>query len=143
MQPALIGCVAAAVLLAAGHFRPRVRQPLLRDGFAADLAHALVNGVLLDLPLALALRAVARGVEDALGMPGHQPLTNVPLWQQAMVFLFVGDLLKWSIHVMHHRVPFLWRLRQVHHSPLTARRIAKCRGSASPASSRRRVTAPT
>jgi sterol desaturase/sphingolipid hydroxylase (fatty acid hydroxylase superfamily) len=113
---ALIGCLAGAALLAAGHFRPRVRQPLLRDGFAADLAHAIVNGVLLDLPLALALRAVAGGLEDVLGARGHQPLTDAPLWQQALVFLFLGDLLKWSIHVLHHRVPFLWRLHQVHHS---------------------------
>ena len=116
MRLALIGCVAAAALLTAGHFRPRVRQPLLRVGFTADLTHAIVNGVLLDLPLALALRAFAAGLQDALGVRGHQPLTSAPLWQQAIVFLLVGDLLKWSIHALHHRVPFLWRLHQVHHS---------------------------
>jgi len=113
---ALIGCVAAAALLAAGHFRPRVRQPLIRGGLAADLTHALVNGVLLDLPVALALRAVAAGLEDALGASAHQPLTRAPLWQQAILFLLVGDLLKWSIHALHHHVPILWRLHQVHHS---------------------------
>lgn len=116
MRLALIGCVAAAALLAAGHVRPRVRQPLIREGFAADLTHALVNGVLLDLPVALALRAVAAGLEDALGARADQPLTHAPLWQQAIVFLLVGDLLKWSIHALHHHVPILWRLHQVHHS---------------------------
>jgi hypothetical protein len=78
MRLALIGCAAAAALLAAGHVRPRVRQPLLRDGFAADLTHAIVNGVMLDLPLALARRVV---VEDALGATRYQPLITAPLWQ--------------------------------------------------------------
>ena len=53
MWLALIGSVAAAALLAAGHFRRLVRGPLLRDRFAADLTHAIVNGVLLDLRTAL------------------------------------------------------------------------------------------
>jgi sterol desaturase/sphingolipid hydroxylase (fatty acid hydroxylase superfamily) len=113
---ALIGCIATALLLAAGHARPRIRQPLVRSGFGADLIHAIVNGALLDLPLALALRAVAAGVEDLAGLRGHQLLADAPLWQQIAVFVLAGDLLKWSIHVLHHRVAFLWRLHQVHHS---------------------------
>jgi len=104
---ALIGCAAGAMFLAAGHFRPLFQQPLLRAGLRADLTHAIVNGVLLDLPMALILRAAT---------PGAFLLADAPLWQQIVVFLFVGDLLKWSIHMLHHRVPFLWRLHQVHHS---------------------------
>ncbi len=116
MWLALIGCVAAATLLAAGYIRPRFQQPLLRAGLSADLTHAIVNGALLDLPMAFILRAAAAGLLNAIGTPGLLLLADAPLWLQIVVFLFVGDLLKWSIHVLHHRVPFLWRLHQVHHS---------------------------
>ena len=116
MWIALIGCVAGATLLAAGHIRPHFRQPLLRAGLSADLTHAIVNGALLDLPMALILRAAAAGLLSGIGSPGLLLLADAPLGLQIVVFLFVGDLLKWSIHVLHHRVPFLWRLHQVHHS---------------------------
>ena len=116
MWIALIGCAAGATLLAAGHIRPRFQQPLLRAGLSADLTHAIVNGALLDLPMTLILRAAAAGLLDAVGTRGLLLLADTPLWQQIVVFLFAGDLLKWSIHVLHHRVPFLWRLHQVHHS---------------------------
>jgi len=121
---AVIGGGAAALLLAAGQIRPRFQQPLLRAGFGADLTHAVVNGALLDVPIAILLQAIAAALEHTADLPRAESsgqgalrlLADAPIWCQIVVFLLAGDLLKWSIHVLHHRVPLLWRLHKVHHS---------------------------
>jgi sterol desaturase/sphingolipid hydroxylase (fatty acid hydroxylase superfamily) len=113
---ALIGCAAGGLLLAAGHLRPRFRQPLFRPGFRADLMHAAINGAALDLPIAIVLRSMTAVFESTAGSGATLLLADAPLLVQITVFVLVGDLLKWSIHALHHHVPLLWRLHQVHHS---------------------------
>ena len=116
MWTALIGCAAAVVLMAAGHLRPRFPQPLFRTGLGADVTHAVVNGLLLDAAIALLLQRAGAAIAAALGPDALFLLADQPLWRQVLVFLFAGDLLKWSIHLLHHKVPILWRLHQVHHA---------------------------
>jgi sterol desaturase/sphingolipid hydroxylase (fatty acid hydroxylase superfamily) len=103
------------VFLAAGYYRPRFRQRLLREGLAADLLHAVVNGVLLDLVLGWLLRSIALGLEP-IGAHWLRVLSAAPLWQQGIVLLIAGDLLKWVTHRAQHAIPLLWRLRRLHHS---------------------------
>src|SRR5690606_26981978 len=55
----------------------------------------------------------AAGWEGAAG-PGL--VAGWPLAVQALVALLAVDLAQWCVHVLLHRVPFLWPLHQVHHS---------------------------
>lgn len=43
-------------------------------------------------------------------------LQQFPMWGQLLIFFILLDLLQWATHVLLHRVPFLWRFHQVHHS---------------------------
>ena len=39
-----------------------------------------------------------------------------PVWTHLLVGFVVGDFVKWWIHRLLHRVPFLWEFHKVHHS---------------------------
>jgi sterol desaturase/sphingolipid hydroxylase (fatty acid hydroxylase superfamily) len=112
----VVAIVGTALFLALGYWHPRFRQPVFRSGLVADVLHALVNGVLLDLPIGAALQWITTGVGQVPGMGVPRLLANEPLWLQAAVFLLVGDLVKWLLHLLQHYVPPLWRLHRVHHS---------------------------
>jgi sterol desaturase/sphingolipid hydroxylase (fatty acid hydroxylase superfamily) len=112
----VVAIVGSALFLMLGYRHPRFRQPVLRSGLAADVLHALVNGVLLDLPIAVTLQWITTGVGQSPGTAMLRLLANEPLWLQAAVFLVGGDLVKWILHVLQHRVPLLWRLHRLHHS---------------------------
>src|SRR5512134_1018210 len=100
-----VAIVGSALFLMLGYRHPRFRQPVLRSGLAADVLHALVNGVLLDLPIAVTLQSITTGVGQSPGTGMLRLLANEPLWLQAAVFLVGGDLVKWILHVLQHRVP--------------------------------------
>ena len=36
--------------------------------------------------------------------------------QQLLIFFLLSDFFQWTTHVLLHRIPFLWRFHQVHHS---------------------------
>jgi sterol desaturase/sphingolipid hydroxylase (fatty acid hydroxylase superfamily) len=102
---AAVAIAAGALFLALGVRYPRVQQPLVRSGFHADLVHAAVNGPMIDAVIAYVLLIV--------WSPGL--MRAEPLWLQAITFLILGDLVKWTVHMLHHRVPFLWRFHRLHH----------------------------
>jgi sterol desaturase/sphingolipid hydroxylase (fatty acid hydroxylase superfamily) len=112
----IIALVGSALFLWLGYRHPRFKQPVLRSGLVADVQHALVNGILLDFPIAVTLKwiTVGLGQSPATGAPGL--LADEPLWLQAGVFLVVGDLVKWVLHMLQHHVPLLWRFHRLHHS---------------------------
>jgi sterol desaturase/sphingolipid hydroxylase (fatty acid hydroxylase superfamily) len=95
---------------------PRVSQPILRDGFATDLAYFFVNHVLVHVLLFLAVLPAA----TLLGWARYEPLTHAvrsqPIPLQVAEIVVVADLFQYGIHRMFHRVPLLWRVHAVHHS---------------------------
>lgn len=46
---------------------------------------------------------------------GHGPLSTLPIWLQAMLFLVISDFVMYWLHRMFHRGGF-WRYHAVHHS---------------------------
>src|SRR5437762_12117825 len=46
---------------------------------------------------------------------GHGPLSELPLWLQAVLFLVVSDLMLYWLHRMFHRGGF-WKYHAIHHS---------------------------
>lgn len=90
-------------------------QPLLwRRTFPSDLAHLIFNGHFLGV--------ILYGVAQTYLLPSLEPrfALNVaaswPLWIQIPIALVAIDLMQWMVHVFLHKVPFLWKLHQVHHS---------------------------
>ena len=90
----VIAIAGAAAFLAAGYLWPRFPRRFPRAGWSADLGHALVNGMLLDGPIAVMVRVSASLLHQALGGTELRFLAGQPVWQQALVFVFAGDLLK-------------------------------------------------
>ncbi|WP_097044853.1 sterol desaturase family protein [Flagellimonas pacifica] len=39
-----------------------------------------------------------------------------PIWAQLLVFFVILDFVQWITHILLHKLPFLWRFHQVHHS---------------------------
>jgi hypothetical protein len=79
----VVAIVGSALFLALGYWRPRFRQPVFRSGLVADVLHALVNGVLLDFPIAAALQWITTGAGQGSGMgalrlPANEPLCSRP-----------------------------------------------------------------
>lgn len=112
---AILAVAGGAVFMLLGVRYPRFTQPALRQGLFADFIHALVNSLLLDIPLAISLSAVSCWIERSLGVRYLELLSHQSLWLQTMAFLMGGDLVKWTIHMLHHRVPVLWRFHRLHH----------------------------
>ncbi len=101
---------------------PWRRQKLWRAQFGQDLIWLVVNGHYAGLLLAFAAGKLTTWLEQMTGRPlfsapaNYQLLHDAPLWVQFIVFFLLKDLLDYAIHNLLHRVPFLWRWHQVHHS---------------------------
>lgn len=47
---------------------------------------------------------------------GLIPLQGLPAWLQIILLFVARDFIQWNVHVILHRVPFFWKLHEVHHS---------------------------
>ena len=64
--------------------------------------------------------ALLFGITTAEGLiefydDGHGPLSQLPLWLQAVIFLVGSDLMMYWLHRAFHR-PAMWKYHAVHHS---------------------------
>jgi len=50
------------------------------------------------------------------GLVYQSAAQDLPIWLQAVLGIVVIDFVHWNIHRLLHRVDFLWRFHQVHHS---------------------------
>jgi sterol desaturase/sphingolipid hydroxylase (fatty acid hydroxylase superfamily) len=97
-------------------------QPRIRDSYWLDLFYIAVNCWLFALLGFQALATTAHAAFlDALARVGLTDLTVVsaaalPVWAQLVAYLVLRDLVQYGVHRLLHRVPFLWRFHQVHHS---------------------------
>lgn len=115
--------VASTVTFVLERARPwRQQQRVLRRGFAQDLCWLVFNGhfaaVLLALPAAwLASRVDALFSLASLPAPATLAwFAGAPFVVQLVVVLIGKDFLDYCIHVLLHRVPWLWTFHKVHHS---------------------------
>ncbi len=93
---------------------PRIpAQRLFRNGWFSDAAYIVFNskysGILIGY---FTIRWIGT-LNAALPRP---LLSAVPHWVQFTVLLVTVDLMKWMIHNLLHRVPWLWEFHKVHHS---------------------------
>lgn len=100
----------------------RKKQPIFRKGFWLDGFYMIFNFFLFSLIGYNALSNV--GVElfnDFLGLFGIDNLVAIevqdfPVWAQLLIMFIIADFIQWNVHRMLHRVPWLWKFHQVHHS---------------------------
>ena len=45
-------------------------------------------------------------------------INAAPLWAQFLIMFVIADFIQWSVHVMLHRVNWMWQFHKVHHSVL-------------------------
>lgn len=98
----------------------RREQPIIRPQLGLDIFYMFFNMFLFPLMgYATASYFLATAIERWEFIPklrGVIPLQNLPSWLQIVVLFVARDFLQWGVHVILHRVPFLWKLHEVHHS---------------------------
>jgi sterol desaturase/sphingolipid hydroxylase (fatty acid hydroxylase superfamily) len=100
----------------------RPDQGLLRAGLATDAVYVVFNGHFLGVLLAALTTPVRGRFEAAATHLGAAPALHLSIaaplnaGAQFAIALVGIDLLKWGIHNLLHRVPWLWEMHKVHHS---------------------------
>lgn len=100
----------------------RKNQKLIRKDFWLDTFYMFFNFFIFNLIIFIALSSVSERLfgsfMQVIGLPkkGLIDLSSLSLWIQFPIYFFVADFVQWLIHVMLHRVPFLWKFHKVHHS---------------------------
>jgi sterol desaturase/sphingolipid hydroxylase (fatty acid hydroxylase superfamily) len=95
----------------------RVEQPIARDEFATDLVYFFVGHVLIQLFVFMTVAPATAFFAWARYPQFQAAVASQPVVVQFVEIVFVSDLFFYWTHRLFHRVPFLWRVHAVHHSP--------------------------
>lgn len=100
----------------------RKKQGAIRKDFWLDAFYMFFNFFLFSLVAYNAISNLAvTAFEQLLAMFG---ITNIiainintlPLWGQFLIMFIIADIIQWLIHIMLHRVRWMWQFHKVHHS---------------------------
>jgi 3-mercaptopyruvate sulfurtransferase SseA/sterol desaturase/sphingolipid hydroxylase (fatty acid hydroxylase superfamily) len=123
LYPIALALVSIGVAVAEHFFPWRKDQRQLRRGLGSDFLHLLFNGHFLGVILyGIATVHVLPHLDlwfARVGLTGHvyrNLAASWPMWVQIIVALLVVDFVQWGVHNLLHRVPFLWKFHQAHHS---------------------------
>jgi sterol desaturase/sphingolipid hydroxylase (fatty acid hydroxylase superfamily) len=100
----------------------RKNQSIFRKDFWLDAFWMFFNFFIFNLIIYIALSSVTEEyfgkMMQAIGLPkkGLIDLSGLSLWIQFPIYFILADFVQWSVHVMLHRVPWLWKFHKVHHS---------------------------
>ncbi len=100
----------------------RKNQSKFRKDFWLDAFWMFFNFFIFNLIIYIALSSVTEEyfgkMMQAIGLPkkGLIDLSGLSLWIQFPIYFILADFVQWSVHVMLHRVPWLWKFHKVHHS---------------------------
>lgn len=101
----------------------RKRQAVLRKGFWQDAFYMFFNFFLFSLVAYNAISnvfvtlfndflATAFGITNLVAIE----VKSWQAWQQFLLMFLLADFIQWGIHVMLHRVDWMWQFHKVHHS---------------------------
>jgi len=124
LYPMALAALSLLVLGLEALFPWRREQRLVgRWTYLSDLAHLIFNGHFLGVILfGIATTWILPRVDAALAALGWTEVVHRsfaadwPLWVQIPVALLAIDFAQWGVHVMLHRVSWLWELHKTHHS---------------------------
>ncbi|MCC6413317.1 MAG: sterol desaturase family protein [Saprospiraceae bacterium] len=101
----------------------RKNQPRVREDFWLDTFYMFFNFFLFSL---IGYNAVSdvfvTGFNDFLASVfGVRNLVAIniaasPVWVKFLIMFLLRDFIQWNVHRMLHRVPWLWKFHEVHHS---------------------------
>ena len=115
--------ISVVVYLLELFFPWRKNQPALRQDFWLDSFYMFFNVFIFSLIGYAALSNVMVELFNNF-LRGTFGISNLvaleigtwPRWAQLLTLFLVRDFVQWNTHVILHKVPFLWRFHQVHHS---------------------------
>ena len=91
-------------------------QPIFRPGWQTDLAHFAVSHLLVQVTVLLTLAPATLFFAWA-ARPGLQQAVQASRSSlQFVEIVVVADLAEYVVHRAFHRVPWLWRFHEIHHS---------------------------
>ncbi|MGH7417677.1 MAG: sterol desaturase family protein, partial [Candidatus Rokuibacteriota bacterium] len=91
-------------------------QGIFRPGWLTDLLHFGVSHLLVQLTVFLTMAPAALFFRWAVAPELQAAVAAQPLAVQFVEVLVVADLTQYAVHRLFHRVPWLWRFHQIHHS---------------------------
>ena len=100
----------------------RKKQAVIRRDFWLDGFYMFFNFFLFSLIGYHALSTVfAQMFNDGLAWFGVRNLVFLeiqtwPAWAKLLAFFLIRDVIHFHVHMLLHRVPFLWQFHKVHHS---------------------------
>lgn len=100
----------------------RKKQSIIRKDFFLDGFYMFFNFFFFQLILFIALaNMISAAFNDLLALAGINntmaiSVASLPHWSQLLILFFVRDFIHFNIHILLHRVPFLWKFHKVHHS---------------------------
>jgi lathosterol oxidase len=97
-------------------FARRREQPIFRPEWRTDLVYFAVSHLLVQMTVWLTLAPATLLFAWAVHPGVHRAVQAQPLLLQFVEIVVVADLAEYVVHRAFHRVPWLWRFHQVHHS---------------------------
>ncbi|MEM9260059.1 MAG: sterol desaturase family protein [Bacteroidota bacterium] len=102
----------------------RKQQPILRKDFFLDAFYMFFNFFLFSLVAYNAasnvlVELVNDGIQylfQGFDLQQSNPMYAWPLWAILLTGFVIRDFIQWWVHRLLHRVEFLWKFHQVHHS---------------------------
>ena len=100
----------------------RKKQKAFRKDFWLDAFYMFFNFFIFNLLLFVALSEITVTlITDLLSTIGYEGghllnLSNLHWGWQLLIFFIIADFIQWCVHILLHRVPFLWKIHKVHHS---------------------------
>lgn len=100
----------------------RKSQKVFRKDFWLDAFYMFFNFFIFNLFLFIALSNITVTlIKDLLAPLGYQgghllDLSSLAVGWQLLIFFIISDFVQWCVHILLHRVPFLWEIHKVHHS---------------------------
>jgi len=100
----------------------RKNQKIIRKGFWLDLFYMFFNFFVFSLIGYNAIATVGVSLfEDGLSLVGvnNAIAVHIESWPTILQFLLlfvIADIIQWAIHIMLHRVNWMWEFHKVHHS---------------------------
>ncbi len=99
----------------------RKNQSIFRKDFWLDAFYMFFNFFIFRLIFfsglaALTSQTFSQVLNGNLEVFSLFDLRELPYWSQVIIFFLAMDFIQWSVHNLLHRVSFLWRFHQIHHS---------------------------
>jgi sterol desaturase/sphingolipid hydroxylase (fatty acid hydroxylase superfamily) len=110
------------------HFWPSIpNQPKLRRGLGVDVLYWFFTPLVTQVLVMVAIAIVALPIYILLGrsldinsiLAGYGPVAKIPLWQQGLIVIVLGDFIGYWTHRINHTITQLWMFHAVHHSSET------------------------